>query len=220
MNQLNFQAYLFAWLGNVVFALIIALFLTYSGLGGEADRIAFVSISLISPVIKPLISITDPKYDIIFSITPKIVGTFFNAYLLALTIPIALFCYNLVRKTIDSELYKISNQSLLTKLVVYFIGYPRTTQNILKEIEDKPWHFDFLETYNDTSGWKFIFQFRLGTPEEDFIRKKEIARNTEIFNKDSIWIQPSLPFIVFILLGFLLEILIGNAIFVITAYLA
>ncbi|MHA1978286.1 MAG: A24 family peptidase C-terminal domain-containing protein [Candidatus Hodarchaeales archaeon] len=220
MNKIDIQNYLFTWLGNIAIALIIALFLTFSGLGGEADRIAFVAIAFISPVLQPLIVITDPKYDIIFSITPKILGTFFNAYLLALVVPVALFWYNLVRRNIDKEFYKISNQSIVTKVVLYFIGYPRSTQHILKDIQIKPWHFDFLETYNEKSGWNFVFQLRLGTPEEDLTRKKEIARYSEIHNKDSIWIQPSLPFIVFILLGFLLEVLIGNILFVLTASLA
>ncbi len=220
INMVSIQTYLSTWLGNIVIAVIIALFLTYSGLGGEADRIAFIAISFISPVLKPLFSITDPKYDIIFSITPKILGTFFNAYLLALTVPIALFCGNLIRRNRKREYYAMTHQNIMKKVILYFIGYPRSTQRILEEIESKPWHFDFLEAYTDPSGWDFVFQLRMDTPEEDLSRKRKIAKNTQIHNKESIWVQPSLPFILFILLGFLLENLIGNAIFVLTAYFA
>ena len=220
MNNLDIQSYLFTWLSNIFIALILAAFLTFSGLGGEADRIAFIAISFVSPVQQPLFSITDPKYDIIFSITPKILGTFFNAYLLAMSVPIALLCYNLIRRNTIREFYTISNQSFIVKIVLFFIGYPRSTQRISEEIEKKPWHFDFLETYDDVSGWKYIFQMRLETPEADLSRKKEIAKKTQIHNKESIWVQPSLPFIVFLLLGFLLETLLGNVIFVLTAYFA
>ncbi len=219
-NGTSIQNYLFTWLGNVFFAIILALFLSISGLGGEADRIAFVAISFITPILQPIFSITDPKYDIIFTITPKIVGTFFNAYLLAISAPVIIFCYNLIRKIRTGELYGISNASMTKRFALYFIGYPRRTQFILEEIERKPWHFDFLEEYNEESGWKFTFKLRLDTPEDDLKRKMTVAQQTITHDKQSIWVQPSLPFILFILLGFLLELLLGNAIFVITAYFA
>ena len=92
-----------------------------------------------------------------------------------------------------------------------FIGYPRSTENILEELNKQPWHFDFLEEFVDEE-WKINLQFRLDTPEADLKRKINTAELLEKKEKKFVWIQPSLPFITFIFAGFLLEILVGNII--------
>ena len=53
---------------NITFAITLALFLTFSGLGGEADRIAFVAIGIASPITLPLIIFQNQSYYILITI--------------------------------------------------------------------------------------------------------------------------------------------------------
>ena len=53
---------------------------------------------------------------------------------------------------------------------------------------------------------------QLDTPEADLERKLKIAELLEANEKEFVLVQPSLPFMLFILLGFILEILMGNII--------
>lgn len=195
---------------NIAFAITLALFLTFSGLGGEADRIAFIAIGVASPISLPLIIFQDQSYEILLSITPKILNTFFNAYLIAFPVPLLMFCYNLAYQRLHPDLYVLSTESMWAKLFIRLIGYPHRTQYLEKELIEKPWHFDFLEKFNEETGWCVEFRTRLDTPEADFARKQETLSLIQSENKPSIWVQPSLPFILILMLGFFTDVLVGN----------
>lgn len=195
---------------NITFAITLALFLTFSGLGGEADRIAFVAIGIASPITLPFIIFQNQSYEILITITPKILNIFFNAYLIALPAPIVIFCFNVAYQRLHPDLYVLSNESLLTRLFIRFIGYPHETQNLEKELIEKPWHFDFLEKFSEETGWCIELRARLDTPEADITRKQEIISLIQSEKKKSIWVQPSLPFISILMLGFVADVLVGN----------
>lgn len=197
---------------NIAFAITIALFLTFSGLGGEADRIAYIAIGVASPISLPFIIYQDQAYEILIVVTPKILDIFFNAYLMTLPTPILIFFYNFVYQRLHPDHYALTNESIWSKLFIRFIGYPHSTQNLEKEIKEKPWHFDFLEKYIENLGWRLEFRTRLDTPEADFKRKQKLISLIQSENKTTIWIQPSLPFILFLLLGFVTSALLGNLI--------
>jgi hypothetical protein len=216
LNPVNFLS---SWIGNIIMALILGLLLTLTGMGGEADRIAFIAIAFITPVQQPLFLNTDPQISLILSSIPKIIGTFFNSYLLGISIPIILFCYNSIKKSASNKNSMLIINSVWMKLSLYFVGYPRSTKNLRKELKTKPWHFDFLEEYTEDSGWKFNFRMRLDTPEVDLARKYQIVTHLETFKKEVVWVQPSLPFIAFIFSGFILNELIGNIIFILMSYM-
>jgi preflagellin peptidase FlaK len=205
------QEYLFSLLINVIIALLLGIFLTLSALGGEADRIAFFAIAFVTPLQSPIFSIANPEYTYVFSLLPKILGTFFNAYLLSIPVPISIFLYNLTNKRRKREDYTYQPNSRWKKIFLFFIGYPKTTTDIVKEIKAKPWHFDFLEDFIDGE-WKIHFQLQLDTPEADLERKLKLANLLENNEKKVVWVQPSLPFIAFIFIGFVSEILLGNLI--------
>ena len=197
---------------NIIFAVTLSLFLTFSGLGGEADRIAYIAIGIASPFSLPFIIFNDQSYEILIAITPKILNIFFNAYLIALPVPILLFCYNLVYQRIHPDFYILPNESILTRLSIRFVGFPHQTRNLETELMEKPWHFDFLEKFIEEIGWRVEFRTRLDTPEGDLKRKQELVSLIHSKEKQSIWIQPSLPFIFALLLGVTTEALFGNLI--------
>lgn len=204
--------YISLWILNILLAIVLALFLTFSGLGGEADRIAFIAIAVISPISLPIVVLPDSRYEFLISITPRILNTFFNAYLIAVPVPFLIFSYNIVKQRYNPDLYDLSNETILVRVIIRFIGYPRFVQNLYKELEQKPWHFDFLEEFDEEAGWRIIFKARLDTPEADLARKKEIISQIQAEKKKSVWIQPSLPFIFIIMLGFLIDLVVGNLI--------
>jgi len=211
--------YIISVIFNIAFAITIALFLTFSGLGGEADRIAYIAIGVASPISLPLIIFPDQSYEILITITPKILDIFFNAYLITLPTPILIFFYNLAYQYLHPDLYDLPNESVWSKLFIRFIGYPHSTKYLEKEMKEKPWHFDFLEKYIEDLGWRVEFKTRLDTPEADFKRKQELISLIQSENKTAIWIQPSLPFILFLLLGFVTNALLGNLILLIIVIL-
>ncbi|MFX1504569.1 MAG: A24 family peptidase C-terminal domain-containing protein [Promethearchaeota archaeon] len=197
---------------NFIFAVTLALFLTFSGLGGEADRIAYIAIGIASPISLPIILFHEQSYEILITITPKIFNVFFNAYLIVFPVPILLFCYNFAYQRLHPDLYILSNESRWTRLFIRFIGFPHQTRNLEKELMEKPWHFDFMERFNEDIGWRVEFRTRLDTPEADFNRKQELISLIQSKDKSFIWIQPSLPFILILLLGFIIDALFGNLI--------
>ncbi|MFX0014529.1 MAG: A24 family peptidase C-terminal domain-containing protein [Promethearchaeota archaeon] len=205
-----FIGYVTSLILNFIFALTISLFLTFSGLGGEADRVAFIALGIVSPISQPIFVLNDPIYEIIIESTPRILGIFFNSYLMASLIPLIIFCYNLSNNYLNPDLYLLSSESRWKRLFIRFIGYPRQTQNLINELKEKPWHYDFLEEFNEEVGWYVVFRARLDTPEMDISRKKELVSIIQSKEKDFIWMQPSLPFILILTIGYLTEIFIGN----------
>ena len=68
---------------------------------GEADAIAIFAIAIITPIGQPVIAFTDPQYELVVRFIPRILGTFFNAHLFAISAPVLIFCYNLVNKMVS-----------------------------------------------------------------------------------------------------------------------
>ncbi len=189
-------------------------------MGGEADRIAFFVLGLISHTIEPIFPFTDSNYELISQYIPNIVSIFFNAYILALPMPIAIFCFNLVGKARNKEKYLLPNEGFISRTSALFVGYPRTTLHLLESIRTKPWHFDFLEIPDEKNNWKLDFRIQLESPEEDYNRKIQIVSHIESNPyKKFIWIQPSIPFIILIFLGYILHLLVGNFIFILFSIL-
>ncbi|MFX0172146.1 MAG: A24 family peptidase C-terminal domain-containing protein [Candidatus Hodarchaeota archaeon] len=203
--------YFMPWVINIIFAFILAIFLTILGLGGEADRIAFIAIAVITPISHPLLVFSNPTYELLLSFVPKIFGVFCNAYLITLPIPLLLFLYNILYQFRYPDFYDLSYESSKwRRLSIRFIGYPHSTQFLANDFKQKPWHYDFLEEFDEETGWQMVFRARLDTPEADLARKQKTISTINLKNKDSIWIQPNLPFIFILMFAYLLEIIWGN----------
>lgn len=206
--------YVNTWVFNFLFAFLLGLFIIFSGLMGEADGFALVAIAMITPVSQPIIAFTDPQYEIVIQFIPRILGTFFNAHLFAISAPLLILCYNLVNKRLNPKLYELPHESLWVRFAIRFVGYPHSTDNLSDEIEKTPWHFDFLEEFKDDSIWKIVFRPMLESPEADIQRKKDLISLLEAKEKKHVWIQPSSPGIFFLTLGFIADIFLGNIIMI------
>jgi hypothetical protein len=203
--------YFTPWVINIIFAFILAIFLTILGLGGEADRIAFIAIAVITPISRPILVFSNPMYELLLSFVPRIFGVFCNAYLITLPIPFLLFLYNILNQFRYPDFYDFSYESSIwRRLSIRFIGYPYSTQFLANDFEKKPWHYDFLEEFDEETGWRMVFRARLDTPEADLARKQKAISTINLKKKDSIWVQPNLPFIFILMFAYLLEIIWGN----------
>ncbi|MFX0185351.1 MAG: hypothetical protein ACFE95_19890 [Candidatus Hodarchaeota archaeon] len=212
--------YFSTWIFNIIFGFTLAFLLTLLSLGGEADRIAFVAIAFISPISKPILGYANLRYELILSFIPRIFGIFCNAYLITLPIPFLIFTYNILYKHRYPDFYDLSNESSRwTRIAIRFIGYPRSTRLLGEEIKTKPWHYDFLEEFDEETGWKVVFRVHLDTPAADLVRKQNTISMINFNNKRSIWVQPNLPFIFVLMLAYLLDIFIGNLLFLWMSFL-
>ncbi|UCE12153.1 MAG: hypothetical protein JSV04_08080, partial [Candidatus Heimdallarchaeota archaeon] len=178
-----------------------------------ADRIAFIAIAVNSPIFQPLFVFSDPQYEILVVYTPRILSTFFNAYLLAIPVPFLIFAYNFINQYLHPEFYNLSNESRWTRFLIRFIGYPRHIEDLKEKMKKNPWHFDFLEEFQEKNGWQISFRVRLDKPEIDLNRKEEIISHAQSKEKISIWVQPSLPFIFILMLGYIADFIVGNILF-------
>jgi hypothetical protein len=210
--------YLTTWIINFLLALTISISFAFLGLLGEADIIAFNAIAIITPVSKPIL-FSDPIYDLIHEIVPRFFGTFCNAYVLSIFVPLLLCCYNFINQRVNPKFYVISNESWWKRLILRFIGFPRHTQNLEKELKLKTWHFDFLEEYEEEKGWRLAIRIGLDTPESDLTRKENLIALIKTKKKEFIWVQPSLPFIFILMLGYFTEIFLGNLLFIAMIFL-
>jgi len=219
LNKEPFLDYLMDWGGNLIIAFIIALILLMGGLWGGADMFALIAIAVCSPMTAPVFILGDNRVEILREIFPPSFSLLSNAILLTIPVPLILFFYNCFHLIIHSDKYKFHHESLKSRIAVLFIGYPRNTLEISTEIETKPWHFDFLEEYDQEIGWRLKFRLGLDNPENDLKRKLIIVDLIKNTNKQTIWVQPSYPFILILTLGFITEILLGNILFITLSHL-
>ena len=220
IEGIDIQGFLLKWIWNIIFSVLIVLILTFSGLGGEADRVAFFVLGLITHSIEAVISFNNPTYELISPFIPNIISIFFNAYLLAIPVPFMIFSFNLVGKIRNKVRFTLPDERIISRIIILFLGYPLSTTNILEFTKKKPWHFDFLEIPDEEGNWKINFRVRLESPEEDYTRKIKIATLIDSNKqKEYVWVHPSLPFIVLIFLAFILSLIYGNLIFILSSIL-
>jgi preflagellin peptidase FlaK len=171
------------------------------GAFGGADAKSLIVLSIILPVY--------PAFKVfghVFPINEPLIklfalGTFGNAVLLTIVVPIGLAIYNLskIGLSIDNPLY-------------IFIGY----KSRISDLEGK--HIRMIQNYEMING-NVEFHFKKGGVEinEKTIHElKTLARNGLI--RDEVWVTPGLPFMIPITLGFFVAAFYGDLIFELTKY--
>ncbi|MFX1511928.1 MAG: prepilin peptidase [Promethearchaeota archaeon] len=185
---------------SIILGIFLAFFLVGLGLWGGADGKAFICISLISPL--PIVS----ELSLFEKIIPLSLTFFMNAYLLLIPLPLLIFFFNVFRFKSKSSLYRESSSSVFRKFFTLFIGWPESLSSIKKRHH---WHYDFLEKKVDLQ-WKISFGMKLGDPEEDLQRRKDIIIQLDESGRTAAWIQPSLPFLLPMTIGYYGALLAEN----------
>jgi preflagellin peptidase FlaK len=183
----------------------ITIPLFYLGFFGGADVKAFLCVALAMPFAPrppfPLWGVVSPLYGM---------SIFGNAVIISALTAVAMVLYNLVWyiSTGRSLFAGLSHEPTIKKLVAMFTGY-KVPVSVFKHKQ----HLAPMEALSKGANGQIIRTLRL------FIRTDEdreaILAQIEEFveNQQLIWVTPYLPFIVFITLGFVVTLLIGDIIF-------
>lgn len=167
----------------------IALALYRYGFFGGADAKALVAISVILPVYYPSMSFY------VHPITGIMVLT--NAVFLALVVPLYNALSNLVKVARGERLFEGFDEAMWRKVLACFVGTPSNKQMR---------HRSVIE-YSAGEGKK-RFSFRLNCDEDDSDSKWSCCAGSSVGGRT--WLSKNLPFLVFMLAGFLAAVLFGD----------
>jgi len=192
------------------FSLLFTFVLSYLSfrlyLFGGADAKSLICISLLIPL-HPDFRFSSHHFPLSLASNsglipfPFAISTLLNASILSLTVPGALFWYNLLN-------LRVRHQGLRKHLRYLFIGYLLRV-NALPEIK----HTRLVHLYEEREGnieKKFIFG-GLEIDREVIEKLKGYAAEGKIDGE--VWVTPDLPFMLFITAGFVMSLLYGNFLF-------
>ncbi|MFX1251552.1 MAG: prepilin peptidase [Promethearchaeota archaeon] len=192
---------------SIVIGVGFSFLIWYFGLFGGADAKAFMCTSLLCPIF-PFLELTSPTAFFLATLLPFPLTQMMNTYLLVIPLPLLIFVWNIVFYFKEKEKFK-EPEGGYKKIFAMFIGYPTTLERVKKL---PPWHYGFLEKKIDEQKWEFDFTVGLGDEEEDLAKRKEIISQCEEENKETIWVQRSIPLLVPMVCGFFLSLHLGNII--------
>jgi hypothetical protein len=198
---------------NIGVGIVMGLLLYYTGVMGGADAKAVMALSFNTPVyFFNFAFLTEP---LIYQWVPPIFNTFFN-WLLAMVIfyPIPLLFYNIYLKLKGNVLFEKSEGNFASKILMLISGY-------LIPVEKAKDRHDIVysEEYNEeVEKWEIKHFMRVVEVEEEEEFKKEVEDDIEKTGRKKIWVKVLPPGIVFLLIGYLVNILVGNIFFLIFYY--
>jgi preflagellin peptidase FlaK len=166
----------------------IAVALYRYGFFGGADAKALVAISVILPVYNPLMSFY------VHPITGITVLT--NAVLFALVVPLYNALSNLVKVARGEQIFEGLEEPAWRKVLACFVGTP----------SKRPIRYHSVIECSAGEGKK-RFSFRLNCGDDSYSIGSCCAGSSA---GGRIWLSQNLPFLVFILAGFLVTILFGD----------
>ncbi|MHA1302934.1 MAG: A24 family peptidase C-terminal domain-containing protein [Candidatus Heimdallarchaeaceae archaeon] len=192
---------------NFSLALIIGILLYYTGVMGGADAKAIMALS-VNTAIFPFDFKLTSLY--VYSFVPPVFSIFFNWLLVMIIIyPIPLLFYNLSLRFRGKDLFSETNATFYDKILALISGYPLPVEKA-KDRHD----IVYSEVYNEeTKEWKIKHFMQVVEVEEEEKFKREIEKKIEETSKNYIWIKVLPPGIVFLLIGYVLTLFIGNPLF-------
>lgn len=170
-------------------AIAMALY-RYDFFGG-ADAKALVAVSVILPVYHPLMSFY------VHPITAITVLT--NAVLFALSVPLYNVLYNLAKVARGERIFEGFDEPMWRKVLACFVGTPSNTQ--IRH------HHSVIESLTSEGKKRFSFRLNYGNVENS---NSDGPSYTGSIKEGSTWLSQNLPFLAFILAGFLATVLFGD----------
>ncbi len=194
---------------NVAVGIILGLLLYYTGVMGGADAKAIMALSFNTPVyIFSFNFLLQPVYGII----PPVFNTFFN-WLLVMVIfyPLPLIFYNLFIKVKGKNLFENTNANFASKILMLMSGY------LIPVDKAKNRHdIVYSEEYDEKSEkWNIKHFMQVVEVEEEEEFKREVEEKIKETERKQIWVKVLPPGIVFLLIGYIINILVGNLLFLI-----
>lgn len=188
----------FQFILSIIFSFVTSFSLAYFGLFGGADFKAFVVLSLLQPVqprfINPLLNVVSGIYSITIFANSAVSG----AYMAVVTL-----IRNIVLAYEKKSLFENDlNVSLPKKLLIMLAG---VKMNINK-VRGPPFEYP-LEIIEGKSR-KLVVAYK-PLKDEEAVR---VINELKASGVTEVWVSHTLPYLVFITIGFILSILLGDII--------
>lgn len=176
---------------------------------GGADAKAIMALSFNTPIyIFNWNFLTQGVYTFI----PPIFNTFFN-WLLVMVIfyPLPLLFYNIFLKTKGKKLFENTNANFASKILMMISGYLIQTEKAVNRHD-----IVYSEVYdNKRKEWNIKHFIQVTEVEEEEEFKKEVEENIKETGRKQIWVKVLPPGVVFLLFGYILNLFLGNILFLI-----
>ena len=194
---------------NLVVGVVIGYLLYYTGVMGGADAKALMALSINSSVYPFLIGVTQLE---IYRYLPSVFNTFFN-WLLTMVIiyPLPLLFYNIYLKAKGTKLFDYTNANFASKFLMMISGYLIPTEKAVNRTD-----IVYSETFDDEEEkWEIKHFMQVQEIEEEEEFKKEIEQKIKETGRKKIWVKVLPPGIVFLLIGYIINLVAGNILFLI-----
>ncbi len=192
---------------------LLAIILFYNGFFGGADAKAIISAGILMPRYPfsfqnlPIIGISSLQ----FLSMPLTILT--NAAILTLILPLVFLSRNILWKLKHKKLFEGIQSSTFKKMLMLITGYKIETLEFIKKLD----FYHPLEYPRRINGRREVKLFQRLVDEGESLKfKNEIITNYR--NKmygEYIWVTPLLPFMIYLTIGALISIVIGDLITII-----
>jgi preflagellin peptidase FlaK len=186
--SLNVDLYGYILFSIIAIAIIGAFY--YIGYMGGADLYAVI-----------VIAVTVPKQVLGKGLIPAPFMTVVYGAIISVLIPIYFCLYNLASKNRRRAIKRTPKGYIMC-----FLGIPKRPKEY---VNSKGFWFPLTTYESGMLVTRYSFQIE-EEPEEHRQKIKALLDKNEIGENDFIWITPGIPFVVFILLGFILSVIIGD----------
>lgn len=192
---------------NLGIGIAIGLILYYTGMMGGADAKAIMALSLNTAIYPFTYELTSL---LVYDVVPPIFNTFFN-WLLALVIiyPLPLLFYNIYLKIKKKKLFENTNANFASKILMMISGYLIPVEKAKNRTD-----IVYSEVYDaEEEEWEIKHFMQVPEIEEEEEYKAQVETFIQKTNRKNIWVKVLPPGIVFLLIGYILNIFLGNILF-------
>jgi len=192
---------------NLGVGIVIGLVLYYTGMMGGADAKAIMALSLNTAIYPFKLAFTD---GVVYNIVPPVFNTFFN-WLLALVLiyPLPLLFYNIYLKIKKQKLFENTNANFASKILMMISGYLISVEKAKNRTD-----IVYSEVFNEEDEeWEIKHFMQVPEIEEEDKYKKKVEEKIKKTKRENIWVKVLPPGILFLLIGYLLNIFLGNILF-------
>jgi preflagellin peptidase FlaK len=184
---------------SVAFSAALALIIGYLGLYGWADALALIALSILHPVqprsVSPILGIASIIYPL---------SLFSNSALAGASFAIVLFLRNVITASRGERLFQgFEGGSTMKKVAVMFTGVKMRTSSV----RGPPFQYPLeLPPEEGSSGRRLILLPDI----QDDDSAEEIFSTLREEGLSSVWVSHTLPFLVFITIGYIMTLTIGD----------
>ena len=197
---------------NFVIGIVMGFLLFYTGVMGGADAKAIMALSVNTAVYPFPFELT--QLDV-YQYIPGIFNIFFNWLLVMVVIyPLPLLFFNLYKRARGEILFKETNANFASKILMMISGYLAPVNKTKDRLD-----IVYSEVYNkEEEEWEIKHFIQVAEIEEEEKFKKEVEEDIEKTKREKIWVKVLPPGIVFLLIGYIINIFIGNIFFMIYSF--